>query len=54
MKLKDLMKDKATKAKLSKLGIALATKITPQQVNTMITVLRALGIVETQKGSKRI
>ena len=52
MKLRDLMKDKVTKAKLAKLGFVLTTQISAQQVNTLLTVLRGLGLVEAHKYSK--
>ena len=49
MKLRDIVRDKVTKAKLAKLGIVLTTKVTPQQVNTLVTFLRSLGLVEAHK-----
>jgi hypothetical protein len=52
MKLIDLMKNKATKAKLAKLGFVLTTQISAQQVNTLLTVLKSLGLVETHTYSK--
>jgi len=52
MKLKDLVKDKVTKAKLAKLGFVLTTQISAQQVNTLLTVLKSLGLVETHTYSK--
>ena len=53
MKLRDIVRDKVTKAKLAKLGIVLTTKVTPQQVNTLVTFLRSLGLVEAHKWSKK-
>ena len=53
MKLKDLVKDKVTKAKLAKLGFVLTTQISAQQVNTLLTVLKSLGLVETHTYSKK-
>ena len=53
MKLRDIVRDKVTKAKFAKLGIVLTTKVTPQQVNTLVTVLRGLGLVEAHKWSKK-
>ena len=52
MKLRDLLKDKVTKAKLAKLGFVLTTQVSAQQVNTLLTVLRGLGLVEAHKYSK--
>ena len=53
MKLKDLLKDKVIKAKLAKLGFAFSAKVSAQQLNTLLTVLRGLGIVEAHKYSKK-
>ena len=53
MKLKDLVKDKVTKAKLAKLGFVLTTQISAQQVNTLLTVLKSLGLVEAHTWSKK-
>ena len=53
MKLKDLLKDRVTRAKLAKLGFVLTTQISAQQVNTLMMVLRAAGLVETHTYSKK-
>ena len=53
MKLRDIVRDKVTKAKLAKLGFVLTTKVTPQQVNTLVTLLRGLGLIEAHKWSKK-
>tara|TARA_R100000808_G_scaffold23939_1_gene53931 strand:- start:9288 stop:9659 length:372 start_codon:yes stop_codon:yes gene_type:complete len=53
MKLKDLLKDKVIKAKLAKLGFAFTANVSAQQLNTLLTILRGLGIVEAHKYSKK-